>query len=332
MMLASLYKGYHIIGQENPARTDWRGMEYFRGEAGKAVCLLCGHYCKLKLNQVGICNVNQNVDGEIKNLVYGYPIAINVDPIEKKPLYHFFPLTKAFSIGTAGCNFKCGFCQNWSISQIGKKQLVSDLESGFKKYFSPSKVVELALKYDTQSIAYTYNEPTIFYPYIKDIASLAKKNGLKNIMVSNGFMSKEVINDMHGLIDALNVDLKSFNKQYYKKKLVGDLDVILDNLILMKQLGFWIEITTLVIPTKNDTEEELNQIASFIAQKLGKYTPWHISAFYPDYKENNLPRTPVESLEKAYKIGIKNGLKYVYMGNIGKKYKVDPNKDHGIFA
>jgi len=230
-------------------------------------------------------------------------------------------LTKAFSIGTAGCNFKCGFCQNWSISQVPNKK---------GEYISPSEVVDLAIKYKTKSIAYTYNEPTIFYPYIKDIAIKAKEKGLKNIMVSNGFMSKEVIHDMFGVIDALNIDLKSFNSKYYKKDLLGNLDVILENLILMKELGFWIEITTLVVPTKNDSIEELNNIASFIANKLGKETPWHISAFYSNYKEMDLPRTPIETLEMAQKIGKKNGLKYVYMGNVGMKYKID-ERSHGIF-
>jgi len=319
-------------------------MEYYKKiNNDKIQCLLCNHYCKLKKNQIGICGVNQNINNELKNLVYGYPIAINIDPIEKKPLYHFLPNSRALSIGTIGCNFKCPFCQNWSISHNHQKISLNSslLTNGYKStiegfdkdnYISPLKIIEIALRTSVESIAYTYNEPTIFYPYLKNIAILAKENGLKNIMVSNGFMTKAVIKDMVGVIDALNIDLKSFNSDYYKKNLSGDLNIILENLILIKELGFWVEITTLIIPTKNDSESELTKIASFIANKLGKEVPWHISAFHPDYKETNLPRTPLNTLKKAYDIGKKTGLKYIYIGNAGLAEQRNFNEDtEGVF-
>ncbi|WP_041955811.1 AmmeMemoRadiSam system radical SAM enzyme [Sulfurospirillum arsenophilum] len=284
-------------------------MNYFKAEGSRLVCLLCAHYCHLKEGQAGICGVNKNVDGVIKNLVYGYPVAMHVDPVEKKPLYHFLPDTRAFSLGTIGCNFKCPFCQNWSISQ--EKTL------HVKEFFSPLQIVEMALKYECASIAYTYNEPTIFYPYAKDIALLAHEKGIKNIFVTNGFESSEVIDDMIGIIDAANVDLKSFNHDYYKKELGGGLEAILENLKHFKRNGIWIEVTTLIVPTKNDSDVELNAIASFIAKELGAQTPWHISAFHPDYHEQGLPATSIETLKRAESIGQSAGLKHIYIGNVG---------------
>jgi pyruvate formate lyase activating enzyme len=283
-------------------------MDYFSLKGERLVCQLCAHYCQLKPEQVGLCGVNKNTGEKIENLVYGYPIALHVDPIEKKPLYHFLPKTRTFSIGTVGCNFHCSFCQNWGISQ----------EHNIKTehYFSPEKIVQLALENDCKSIAYTYNEPTIFYPYAKDIALEAKKFGLKNVFVSNGYESSEVIADMKGIIDAINIDLKSFDSKYYKKVLGGSLDIVLENMKHFKRIGIKMEITTLIVPTKNDSDEELKKIASFIANELGVDTPWHISAFHPDYKELELPRTPLDTLKRALAIGKKAGLKYIYMGNI----------------
>ncbi|MCD4756844.1 MAG: AmmeMemoRadiSam system radical SAM enzyme [Arcobacteraceae bacterium] len=275
----------------------------------KIKCLLCGHYCNINEGQVGLCKVNKNVGDKIECLVYGYPNAINIDPIEKKPLYHFLPQTKTFSIGTVGCNFHCSFCQNWQLSQTDKINK--------KQYYSPQNIVDLALHYKCESISYTYNEPTIFFPYIKDIANLAHHNGLKNIMVTNGFESSEVRTSMVGLIDALNVDLKSFDEKYYKKNLGGKLDVILDNLKFFVKKGIHTEITTLIVPTQNDSEKELEEIASFIANELGSDIVWHISAFHPDYKEMDLPRTSIEILKKAREIGYRAGLKNIYLGNVG---------------
>lgn len=282
---------------------------YKKYKEDRLICTLCQHYCKIKEGKVGICGVNKNIGDSIECLVYGYPSAMNIDPIEKKPLYHFLPSSKSFSIGTVGCNFHCPFCQNWSISQT------HNIDKS--NYYSPQLIVKLAKENECESISYTYNEPTIFYPYARDIALEAQKFGIKNVFVSNGFESSEVINDMRGIIDAANIDLKSFDHKYYQKELGGNLDKILENLKLFVENGIWIEITTLIIPTKNDSDEELTKIAHFIADELGKDVPWHISAFHPDYKQQNLPATSLQILQRAYKIGKNAGLKYIYMGNIG---------------
>ncbi|MGB5791313.1 AmmeMemoRadiSam system radical SAM enzyme [Poseidonibacter sp.] len=283
-------------------------MQYYKKDKDKLVCLLCSYYCKLKTNQIGICGVNKNTGDKIECLVYGHISALNIDPIEKKPLYHFLPKSKSLSLGTVGCNFKCPFCQNYGISQ--EKNIDKS------KYYSPKDIVNIALQYNCDSISYTYNEPTIFYPYAKDIAIEAKKHGIKNVYVSNGFESKEVIDDMVGIIDAVNIDLKCFNDKYYKKELGGNLNQVLENLKHFKKNGIWLEITTLIVPTKNDTYEELEKIAKFIKDELDIYTPWHLSSFHPDYKDLDLPRTSLETLKMAKKIGEDNGLKYVYIGNV----------------
>ena len=286
-------------------------MQYYKvspSNPSKLTCLLCSYYCDLKEGQIGVCGVNKNVGKKIECLVYGYISALNIDPIEKKPLYHFLPNSKSLSLGTVGCNFHCNFCQNYGISQEKKIDR--------SNYISPETIVKIAKEQSCQSISYTYNEPTIFYPYAKDIAIKAKKFGIKSVFVSNGFESKEVIDDMKGVIDAINVDLKSFNKHYYKKALGGDLNQILENLIHFKKNNIWLEVTTLLVPTKNDSVEEITQIVKFIKENLGSNTPWHISAFHPDYKERNLPRTSFEKLKIAYEIAKNEGLNYVYMGNI----------------
>lgn len=275
----------------------------------KQQCLLCNHYCILKEGQTGMCGVNKNVDGKVECLVYGYPAVVHVDPVEKKPLFQFLPNTKILSIGSVGCNFACPFCQNHGISQehnINKSQ-----------YLSPEDIVNIAIAKGCESIAYTYNEPTIFYPYARDISILAHERGLKTVYVSNGYESDEVIKDMPGIIDAINIDLKSFDKKYYKRVLRGDLPVQLENIKKFHKSDIWVEITTLIIPTKNDSDEELTKIAEFIASVDTKI-PWHISAFHPDYKQMDLDFTPLDTLERAYKIGKKAGIKQIYMGNLGQ--------------
>ncbi len=281
---------------------------FYRKEDDKIVCQLCQHYCKLKENQVGICGVNKNEDGKLVNLAYGRVSAINIDPIEKKPLYHFLPGSKSLSIGTVGCNFKCPFCQNWQISQS------SDIDASYN--ITPKELVDIALQKGCKSISYTYNEPTIFYPFAKDVALLAKEQGLKNVFVSNGFETPEVIDDMVGIIDAFNIDIKSFQNDYYKKHLKGSLDGVLDTLKRLKERDFWVECTTLIVPGDNDSDAELSQIANFIAKELDRDTPWHISAFHPDYKEQNKEATPVETLLRAKKRAQEAGLNYIYMGNV----------------
>ncbi len=273
--------------------------------------MLCRHYCNLKEGQTGICGVNKNEGNRLVNLVYGKAAALNIDPIEKKPLYHFLPGTTALSLGTVGCNLKCPFCQNWQISQTG--------DISFSEEVSPAQIVDLAVKNNCKTIAYTYNEPSIFYPFAHDIAVLAKQHGIKNIFVSNGMESPEAVNDMKGIIDAFNIDLKSFNTDFYKKTLKGSLEGVLDTLKLLRKNGFWIEVTTLIVPGENDSDAELNDIASFIANELGNHTPWHISAFYPQYKMLDKKRTSLQSLQKAYETGLQKGLKYVYKGNVAER-------------
>jgi len=277
-------------------------------EKEKIVCLLCRHYCQLGEGKVGICGVNKNVNGELKTLVYGHPVALHVDPIEKKPLYHFLPRSTALSFGTVGCNFKCPFCQNWDISQ--EHTINEEIN------VSPEKMVALALEHQTASIAYTYNEPTIFYPYAKDIGIIAKEKGIKNIFVSNGFESEEIIKDMASWVDGVNIDLKSWDDAYYKKVLKGGLDEVKDSLRRMVAEGIWVEVTTLLIEGENDSAHDLQEMAEFIANDLGKYVPWHLSAFHPDYKMTDHHHTSISTLKRASDIGKKAGLYYVYMGNV----------------
>jgi len=285
-------------------------MKYYKTieNSDRIICLLCQHYCKIPLDGLGVCGVNKNDNGVLKTLVYGHPSALNIDSIEKKSIFHMMPGSQALSLGTVGCNFKCPFCQNWEISQehtIGKRIMIT-----------PQQMVELAIQKDVQSIAYTYNEPTIFYPYAKDIGVLSKKQGLKNIFVTNGFESSEVVEDMKSWCDSANVDLKSWDENYYKKTLKGGLEAIKNTLKTMVSLGIWIEITTLLIEGENDSDEELKAMASFIAQNLGAHIPWHLSAFHPDYKMQDHHNTTLKTLKRAQKIAKEAGLYYVYMGNV----------------
>lgn len=288
-------------------------MQWYEKINQKIKCLLCAQECKIASGGVGICGVNKNIGDKLECLVYGYPQAINIDPIEKKPLYHFLPQSKTFSLGTIGCNFRCPFCQNWELSQSDRIDK--------RRFVSPKEIISSALFHECKSISFTYNEPTIFYPYAKDIAIMAKKNNLKTVFVTNGFMSKEVIEDMKGCIDAFNIDIKSFNHDYYKKELKANLQTVLDNAIALKKNGHWVEITTLLIPQVNDSKKEIAQIAEFISSNLGTDTPWHLSAFHPDYKQQNTPKTPKESLKEAKKIAKEYNLHYCYLGNITYKNK-----------
>ena len=261
-------------------------------------CLLCNHHCRINDGKRGICGVRENREGILYALNYGKVIARHLDPIEKKPFFHFLPGTKAYSISTVGCNFGCKFCQNYDISQYPKNsgEIIGE-------ELTPAQIVQEALETNSASIAYTYTEPTIFYEFAWDIMQLAKEKGLKNIWVSNGFTDKKVLMKMKGYLDANNVDLKAFTEDFYQKYCLAKLQPIRENLILLKKLGVWVEVTTLIIPGLNDSEEELQGMARFIAQKLGTETPWHVSAFYPCYKMMDRPRTPPETLIKAREIG-----------------------------
>ena len=275
-------------------------------------CNLCNHRCSPIANyKSGICGVRKNIEGKLYSLVYGKAIACSVDPIEKKPLFNFLPGSKTYSIATMGCNFRCDNCQNYDISQSSK-----EMTKIVGKELSAEVVVSEALHYNCESIAYTYSEPTIFYEYAYDIAKIAKKNGLNNIFVTNGYITPEALRKIHPYLDAANIDLKSFNNKVYKKNFGANLQPVLDSIKLYKKLGIWIEITTLIIPTINDSDDELQQIAEFIKNELSENTPWHVSAFYPTYKLKNIPRTSIKTLNRARQIGLNVGLRYVYEGNI----------------
>jgi len=280
-------------------------------EEGKVECYLCNHRCIISDSKRGICGVRENREGKLYTLVYGRAISLNVDPIEKKPLFHLLPGSTSFSVAAVGCNFRCLQCQNHEISQLPRdgKGRIEGSE------VSPSKVVSLAKQHRCESISYTYTEPTIYFEYAYDIARQASQEGIKNIFVTNGYMTEEALGMIRPYLDAANVDLKSFSEKFYKEVCGARLNPILDNLKRMREMGIWVEITTLVIPTLNDSDREFEEIAQFILS-LGREVPWHLSAFYPTYRMLNLPRTPASTLHRAREIGIQAGLRYVYCGNI----------------
>ncbi|WP_461833883.1 AmmeMemoRadiSam system radical SAM enzyme [Desulfothermus sp.] len=290
-----------------PARL-WKEIQ---GKKGVVQCELCNHFCVLKPGERGRCGVRENRDGELYTLVYDKVAAINIDPIEKKPLYHFLPGTKTFSLGTMGCNFSCVFCQNYTLSQPPKLNQLIQGEN-----VSARKLVSAAISYNCKSISFTYSEPTIFFELVEDTAKEAIKNGLKNVIVSNGFMSEKAIYRLKDLIHGANIDLKSFSDDFYKNLCDGRLKPVLKNLVLMKKYGWLVEITTLIIPGKNDSKQELTNIAKFIYKELGDEVPWHLSRFHPDYKLLDTTITPISTLEMGYEIGKEIGLKYVYLGNV----------------
>ena len=285
---------------------------FFEKKEDNAVeCRLCPHNCTIREEKYGICNVRQNVNGILYTRAYGNPVALHVDPIEKKPLYHFLPGTLSYSVATMGCNFKCGFCQNWQISQI------EDAEKNRTplSLVMPREIVEEAEKHGCKSIAYTYTEPTIFFEYAYDTAVPAHEKGLKNIFVTNGYISEEPLREIAPYLDAANVDLKSFRDDYYKKICKARLQPVLDTIRHMKKLGIWVEVTTLVVPEENDSEEELGDIARFIAD-VSTEIPWHISRFYPQYNYADSYPTPVSTLRTAERIGRKHGIQHIHLGNV----------------
>ena len=279
----------------------------------KTQCQNCAHYCVIENGKRGICGVRENKDGKLYSLVYGKPCAINIDPIEKKPLYHFLPGTYSLSIATVGCNFTCHACQNWTISQGPK--IFGKIEGD---PVSPEKIVKMAIENNLPSISYTYTDPVVYSEYALDTMKLAKKEGLKNIWVSNGFWSKELFDLISPYLDAANIDLKSFDDEFYIKYCGGRLQPVLNILKRVKREKIWLEITTLVIPKLNDSEENFEKIANFIKKEIGAETPWHISRFFGaiSWKLQSVPDTPVETLKKAEKIGKKFGLKNIHLGNI----------------
>jgi pyruvate formate lyase activating enzyme len=287
-----------------------QAMLYEKTEGNQVICSLCAHRCRIRPGDRGLCGVRENMEGILYSLVYGRVIAENVDPIEKKPLFHVLPGSKSFSIATVGCNFRCTFCQNHDISQMPRETgSVAGRES------TPEDIVRKAIAAGSTSISYTYTEPTIYLEFAYDTGRIAHEKGLKNIFVTNGFMTEEAIETMAPHLHAANVDLKAFSDNFYKKNCGARLQPVLNSLKKMKALGIWVEVTTLLIPTLNDSNEELKQIAEFV-HSLGAETPWHISRFHPRYRIHDLPPTPIASIHRAAEIGKASGLKYVYSGNI----------------
>jgi pyruvate formate lyase activating enzyme len=279
-------------------------------EGNKVQCGLCYHRCLILPGHRGICAVRENRDGTIYSLVYDRIIARNIDPIEKKPLFQFLPGSLSFSLATPGCNFRCKHCQNADISQLPRD--MGGMVPG--EPVSPAEIVEAALRHHCASISYTYTEPTVFFELAYDTAKLARKAGLKNVFVTNGYITPEALREISPFLDAANIDLKGFTEEFYKNICGARLQPVLDSIRLYKELGIWIEITTLVIPGHNDSESELRQIAQFV-RSVGEGIPWHVSRFHPTYKLIDQPRTPLETLKRARQIGIDEGLRYVYEGN-----------------
>ena len=284
---------------------------YDRLEDRAVKCHLCRHGCKIDEGKKGICGVRLNKDGTLFTLVYDKVVSTNVDPIEKKPLFHFLPGSKSFSIATVGCNFFCTFCQNYSISQMPR-----DRGRIIGEAYSPSEIVALAVANDCRSIAYTYTEPTIYYELARETMVEAKKSGVFNVFVTNGYMTRDMLDDAKGLIDAANVDLKAFNDRFYLHYCKARREGVIDTLRYMKELGIWLEVTTLLIPTLNDDPTEVRELARFIRNDLGAETPWHVSRYYPQYKEQGLPPTDVEALRRVRQVGLDEGLHHVYTGNV----------------
>ena len=278
-------------------------------EGGEIQCELCPRGCRVAKGKRGICRVRENRDGKYYSLVYGNPCAVHLDPIEKKPLFHVLPGTTSFSLATAGCNFQCKFCQNWEISQASPEDVYS--------YEAPPEpVVKKAKEMGARSVAYTYVEPTIFYEYMFDIGQLAKKEGFLNVTHSNGFINPGPLKNLCKVLDAANIDLKGFTENYYREICAGELNPVLETLKTLKKEKVHVEITNLIIPTKNDDLSVLKEMCLWIKRELGADTPVHFSRFYPLYKLKNLPPTPVSTLDKARETALSVGLDYVYVGNI----------------
>jgi len=275
-------------------------------------CKLCGFRCLVGEGKLGHCCVRKNIGGRLYSLNYGKIVAANPDPIEKKPLFHFQPGSRSFSIAAVGCNFRCEFCQNWQISQSALENGQIDGEAA-----TPEQIVEAAVRTGCKSVAYTYTEPTVFMEFAADCARLAKSRGLANVFVSNGYMSREAIDFAASWLDGINVDLKAFSEDYYRDLCHAKLQPVLDSIAYIAQrTKIWMEITTLLLPGRNDSEEELKKLADFLVSQAGVDVPWHISRFYPQYRYDDSPPTPLESMQRAEQIGKAAGLRYVYLGNV----------------
>ncbi|MDP2860426.1 MAG: AmmeMemoRadiSam system radical SAM enzyme [bacterium] len=276
---------------------------------GRVQCGLCPNRCLLNPGQRSICKVRENIDGKLYSLVYGKPVAAAIDPIEKKPFYHFLPGSKAFSLGTAGCNLSCKYCQNWDISQ----RFPEDLQA---KNMTPQQVVDQASASGSQVIAFTYNEPTVWYEYMLDIAKLAKQKGVRTVMVSNGYINPEPLKNLLPYLDAMKVDFKSFNEETYTQLISGKREAVMETIKIVAKSKTWLEIVYLVVPEYTDNIQEIEEMCQWVKENAGDSVPIHFSRFSPKYKLTNLPPTPEETVKKARRVCLEKGMKYVYTGNI----------------
>ncbi len=288
----------------------WEEWHHPQQAQGVVHCFLCAHHCRIAPGELGLCGVRRNQDGVLYTVVYGYPVATAVDPIEKKPLFHFLPGTLSYSLATVGCNFTCTFCQNADISQMPRDQ-----GRVVGRPLAPEEVVRAALDAACRSLAFTYTEPTIFYEYARDCARLAEREGLKNVFVTNGYMTEQMLADIDGSLHAANVDLKSFSDDFYREMVGARLKPVLDSIRRLHAMGVWLEVTTLLIPGHNDSSDELRRLAGFLAG-VSPDIPWHVSRFYPTYRLLDVPSTSQSSVEEALRIGREEGLRFVYGGNM----------------
>ncbi len=279
------------------------------GENRRVRCGLCPLECVVPPGGRGHCRVRENRKGAYKTLVYNRPVSMNVDPIEKKPLFHYLPGSRAFSLATVGCNIECLFCQNWQISQARPEDIPS-------KPVTPSEMAGLARKSESPVIAFTYSEPTVYYEYMYDIAAEGKKIGLRSVMISNGFMQEQPLRDLCGVLSAVKIDLKAFTEKFYHETCSGQLKPVLKTLEVLRDMKMWFEIVVLIVPTLNDSPSEIREMARWIRQNLGPDVPVHFTRFSPTYKIRNLPRTPVATMEKCHDIAREAGLRFVYLGNV----------------
>ncbi len=296
-----------MAGEERQLK---RAVLWEPGPEKKVRCFLCNWRCLISDGKVGHCAVRKNIDGVLYSLVYDRVCAANDDPVEKKPLFHFQPGTRSFSVSTPGCNFRCGFCQNWQISQVVEGAIEG-------QPYSPEQLVTAAVRSGCSSIAYTYTEPTIFMELCEETGRLARERGLANVFVSNGYMTTEAIDFAQGWLDGINIDLKAFTEDYYKRLCGARLAPVLETIrYIAGNTNIWMELTTLIVPGENDSDEELKQIAGFIANEASVDVPWHVSRFYPTYEMDDKPPTPAATLQRALDIGKAAGLRYVYVGNL----------------
>ena len=282
---------------------------YEKGNDGKVKCTLCPHFCTISSGKTGICGVRKNVGGKLHSLIYGKISSAHPDPIEKKPLYHFLPGTRAMSFGTVGCNFKCSFCQNSGISQ-------ADVASPFLSDLTPEDAVRMAEGSACESIAWTYNEPTIWFEFTYDASRLAHKRGIRTVYVTNGFINPDPLREISPYLDAMNIDVKAFSETFYRKYPRGRLEAVLDTCRLARELGIHIELTTLVIPGLNDSEGEIEDYLTWVRRELGADVPLHFSAFHPDYEMRDRHRTPTSTLSRIHDRALELGMQYVFLGNV----------------